>query len=286
MALPAQQPQKAVPAKLQLQTVSSEDLPFWSALRMAIIAPPGEGKTHLCVTASAQYKEGEPCVLDDIYLVETDPLGIAGLKERKITVPRMLDLTTSTDEEMSRIFMDLPKFLAAEAKKAPTRLVAVDTGSVLLGAVCTIQVKQHDGPRAYNEFARIVRSFYSKCKAIEAPLVFTMHVRPPRVIMGPNGQFVTDSATAAGIKAGALTMDIEGNKGANVIRGVNTLTGRLQKVDLPGGKSNRVLKFESSTDETKRRFTKCVDKEEPADLGKLLAKIAAGCDVPMPGGTK
>ena len=271
--------QQAKPQK-QLHVTNSKDLPFWASFRMTVIAPPAEGKTHLCTTASAKVESG---VLDDIIIVQTDPLGLAGIFEQGLEVPRVVDLSGYTDEEMAAAFAKLPAFLAEEVAKAPTRAVCLDTASVLFGAVCTIAVAREDGPRAYNDFARSIRNFYSKTRAIPVPLIATMHVRPPRVIMDAKGTFVADSATAAGIRAGALTMDIEGNKGANVIRGQNTLTGRLFKEDLPGGKTKHTVKFDSSKDETKARFTRCLDKVEPADLSHIFRKIAEGCNQPMPG---
>ena len=110
-----------------------------------------------------------------------------------------------------------------------------------------------------------------------------MHVRPPKVIMDKAGTYIADSAAAAGLKQGALTMDISGNAGANVIRGMNTQTGRLRKTALGGDKVKRVIEFEPTTDEGKRRFTKCLDKVEPADLSLIFNKIAEGCKVPLPG---
>jgi len=280
MALNINKTQHKAKAQKSLSLTSSAELPFWAAFRMAVIAPPGEGKTHLCTTASAKMESG---VLDDIVIVQTDPLGLAGIYEQGIEVPRVIDLSGYTDEEMNGVFGKLPGFLAEEVAKAPTMAVCLDTASVLLGAVCVTEVAKQDGPKAYNEFARRIRNFYSKLRAVPVPVVATMHVRPPRVIMDNKGTFVADSATAAGIKAGSLTMDIEGNKGANVIRGQNTLTARLQREDMPGGKTKWSLKFDSSKDETKTRFTKCLDKVEPADLSLLFKKIAEGCNQPLPG---
>lgn len=263
----------------ELKLTSSEDMPFWARFRMAIIAPPAEGKTYLGLTASAKLETG---VLDDIVVVQTDPLGLAGAYEKGLVVPRVIDMSDYTDEDMNRVFQSLPGFIGAEVAKAPTRAVIIDTASVLFGAVCVTCVTNNDGPKAYNEFAREIRRFYSKSKAIPVPIIATMHVKPPKVIMDKAGTYIADSATAAGIRAGALTMDIEGNKGANVIRGMNTLTGRLRKNNV-GGKVTREIDFESTSDETKRRFVDCLDKKEPADLGHIFGKIAEGCKQPLPG---
>lgn len=281
MAIGANKGQQAKqPMKRALGIQSSKELDFWGAFRMGVIAPPAEGKTRLCLTASAKLETG---VLDDIVVVQTDGLGLATAYERGIEVPRVLDLSTFTDEDMAKVFMDIPGFIAEEVAKAPTRCVAIDTASVLFAAEIIILQQGDDSARVWATFAKKLRQFYSKLRAVSVPVVFTFHIKAPKIVLDKSSNYLADTASAAGLKAGALTMDMQGQQAANAIRAAHSQTGRLRKTVLGGGKAKWELEFDPTKDEAKRRFSECLDAVEPADLSHIFEKIAAGCNVPLPG---
>lgn len=281
MAIGGNRQQQQTPtAAKQLVVRSSKEMPFWSAFRMGIIAPAAEGKTHTILTASAKLETG---VLDDIVLVETDGLGLATAYERGLEVPRIIDLTDFTDEDMARVFDKIPDFVAEEVARAPCRCVGIDTASVLFAALI-IQLQQaDDSAKVWATFAKRLRTFYSKLRKVPVPVVFTFHVKAPKIVLDKSSSYIADTASAAGLKQGALTMDLQGQQAANAIRAAHSQTGRLRKTMLGGGKTKWELEFDPVKDEAKRRFTRCLDAVEPADLSHIFNKIAEGCNQPLPG---
>jgi hypothetical protein len=277
---------KAAVSKPKLDLTSSEDIPFWAGIRVMTIAAFGEGKTHFLLTGSKHYPKqwpaAEKTVLDDIVVLETDSSGLAMLSEGNVAVPRVLNFTGLTHAEMYKVFMDIPEFLAEEVRRAPTRLVGIDTATVLWQAVNNTIQKRASGPMGYNELAIDLAEWMSKLKKVSVPVVFTGHIKPPKVIMDAKGEFIkADSDVASGLK-GRLGFNLEGNKGANCIREAMTLTGRLVCEKRPGGAAERVINFDDPRTEGKRRLSISVDPTEPADLGALVTKIAERCNQPLP----
>lgn len=280
----------ARPGGPELAFCDARELPFWAEFRMNVLAAKGEGKTHLLLTGSA-VPPVRGAVLDDILLVETDSNGLAMIHEMDLHIPHTLNLAGMTDPEMDGALLRLPKMIEERLAANPKiRMVGVDTASVLFGAVINTQLgllSEKEGARAYNIFAKIMRDFNSALRRVKVPIVYTLHIKPPRVVMKSKDGSSLDiegAAAAAGLDVGELPMDIEGNKAAGVIRNNATLGCRIVVTDIPGGQQ-RKLDFYNAKVETKMRLTRCIAREEPADLSALFAKIAAGCGQPLPGAT-
>jgi hypothetical protein len=269
----------------------ARDLPFWAEFRMNVLAAKGEGKTHLLLTGSAKPLE-RGAVLDDILLVETDSNGLAMIHEMDLHLPHVLNLAGLTDPEMDGMLLRIPKMIEEQLAAHPQiRMVGFDTASVLFGAVINTQLgllSEKEGARAYNIFAKIMRDFNSALRRVKVPIVYTLHIKPPRVVINKKDGTPLDTegiAASTGLDPGELPMDIEGNKAASVIRNNATLGCRIVIADLPGGVVQRKLDFYNAKVETKMRLTRCIGREEPADLSALFAKIAAGCGQSVPGAT-
>lgn len=273
-------PTAAVGIDLTARALSS--LPFWGGLHMVVLAAPGAGKTHFLLTGSRHYTTWpppEPAVFDDIVIAETDPLGLAMAYEANVDIPRIIDMTAATDEEMSAALSRLPDALADAVAQGPTRFAAVDTGTILIGAVSTMEQQKSDSARLWSEIARRLRGFFSACRKIPVPIIVTGHLKPPAMIIDDKQrQYIMKACDAAGLRPDQLPMDIEGRKATRAIQAVSTMTGVI-KQDANGA---RVIRFQDERVDTKQRFRLCVNKEEPAHLGAILTKIAKGCNKPMP----
>lgn len=293
-----QKPASKPRVRPKLSITSSDEMSFWGSFRMNVLGAPESGKTHHLLTASKHYAGWPPepgTVYDDVLIVETDSLGLAMLRETGAIVPRTIDLTQFDDAEIESVLKDIPRLIQADVEANPcTRVVGVDTMSVLLAAVINVKLEKvgpNAGPRAYNQLAGEARRMSWALRRVNVPVVFNMHVKDPQVIIADKaGKQVIDpedayrmKQLAAGMAGDELNMDIAGREAAKALRNHATFTWFLENRSLPGGKTERILNAKHRNVEGKMRLTQCVSPQEPAHLGQLFAKIAAGCGVPEPG---
>lgn len=273
--------------KFSLQVVDSDATPFWQGFSLAVLGAPGRGKTHLMATASKKYPEtwppAEAVVIDDVLAINTDQNGLAPFREASVTFKHVIDISSASAEDSFKLAKTLPGFLAAELKKRPeVRVVVFDHISGFFEMVLfhVVGKATKDGPKVYNDFAKVGKDFFLAMKdKLRLPVVYNCHIKaskPHLEVMagGSAGEATIKSQTLAAGK-GRDTADyaLGGAQLTEVMRNTMSLSAYLKVVELPG-KVQRELCFTDEDIYTKRRLTICVDKSEPANLGLLFDKIA------------
>lgn len=272
---------------VSLQLTASDSIPFWSEFRMTVIGAAGSGKTHLALTASRalagkQWPPKGGAVVDDVLVVETDSAGLAQAREAGVRVTNVLNLSQYDFGQLASAFYEIPALVRQAVQSKPEiRLVCIDVVDTLLEAMLNRRAEELEGPRAYAALAEDGRKFLQRLSAVPRPIVFNFHVKNPQIRVDAPGQKGSAEvvqqaiAVANGMDVGQLDMDAPGRQVAKMFRNADTLVAFLKTRDLPGGTIERTLNFEDKKVAGKRRLRLCVDETEPADLGKLFAKIGA-----------
>ena len=274
--------------KFSLQVVDSDATPFWQGFSLAVLGAPGRGKTHLMATASKNYPAVwppvEPVTIEDVLAINTDQNGLAPFREAGVVFKHVVDISSASAEDSFKLAKTLPGFLATELQRRPSvRVVVFDHISGFFEMVLfhVVAKATKDGPKIYNDFAKVGKDFFLAMKdKLRLPVVYNCHIKASKMhleAMAGGGNVeatIKSQILAAGKGRDTADYAVGGSQLAEVLRNTMSLSAYLKVLELPGNKMQRELSFTDEDVYTKRRLTLCVDKSEPAHLGQLFDKIA------------
>jgi len=286
--IPADPALPGLPGKFSLSVVDSDATPFWPGFGIAVLGAPGKGKTHLMATLSKDYPETwpppAPVLIEDVLVINTDQNGLAPFREAGVTFKHVIDISGASAEDCFKMTKTLPGFLCDEIRKRPEVKVAVFdhiSGFFEMVLFHIIAKATKDGPKMYNDLAKVGKDFFLAVKEkVRVPMVYNCHIKASKMhleAMAGGGSVeatIKSQILASGKGRDTADYAIGGSQLAEVIRNTMSLSAYLKVQELPGNKMQRELSFTDEDIYTKRRLTLCVDKSEPADLGKLFDKIS------------
>lgn len=269
--------------KSLVQASSELTLKNW---RMLLYGPPKHGKTFCALTASEKFPDvedlseydGPPLELDDLLFLLSDEGGLDGLAEYNITVP-VIDVSREGGGLIvNSLIPKIHKEIEERVKKGVTKTVIVDAISTFDRIFKAYQADQFPDPRhqaqMYGAILGNHMKLFGSLKRLDCNVLIVAHAKF-LIDLGDANQAAKKSATSMPGQSDVVP-DITGAAGRYYPAAVSFQVPLLSR-KMPGGKVKRTLyplglgRYEAGT-----RFTRHLDKEEPAHIQKLLRKIRDG----------
>lgn len=255
-------------------------------------APPGEGKTFFCATASEFFpverltaKVIDPTwpvvTLKDMLWILFDNTGLAGLNERRIIVPN-IDMTGLKGKFLSDALREVPSIVAAEQKQNPAlKYVCGDTITSLDIGLLSYYLEKFDKWDLYNAVLKDHRVFFDGVRGLGLRALWCFHekFRVPVSDDAKGAAQTKGAAAAAGVELGKSGLDISG-RSLNFYRGQSSLILPVRRIRTGTGNDFQYIVTPRSAEKDSKTRYMCLADREPANLRAIFQKIEANVAVP------
>ena len=241
--------------------------------RLTLVGPPKEGKTHCALTASEFFPEEsafpltEMVDLQDMFWCLLDNGGFDGLAERRLSVPH-IDLSNVPPE---LIIVAIRKFTDTARERilaGVTKTVVYDSLTALDKLLLTRLMKDYEKWGLYNALLAEHLKIFTAAKSLACNVILICH-----------GKYVTPAEDAAGqgrqMAAGVTPGTIEMNLSGQIADFYRQSMSLIMPVSDKGRGADRSFWIHPHGAKGFAGYTRFagLEKEEPAHLGKLFAKI-------------
>jgi hypothetical protein len=239
--------------------------------RLVLIGPPKEGKSVCAATASelfpATFPAPEMVDLRDMFWCLLDNGGLDGFAELNLSVPHM-DLSNVNaayiQQALTAFFEEAQKRVAAGV----TKTVVLDSLTALDKLLLARLMKDYEKWGLYQAILAAHLQVFHQAKTLACNVISICH---GKMVNMPEDAAAAIKQTAAGITPGTIELDLSGQV-ANFYRQSMSLIIPIASKGSAGEEVYNLYPRGVKGFTGYSRFAK-LEKEEPAHLGKLFAKI-------------
>lgn len=272
-----------MPKKSLIAVESSDDVNR-QHYRFVFHGPPKVGKTFLALTASEHFPDelpADPSVsLDDMMWWSFDAGALRGVEEQGIKVPHVLNFAPISGSDIFPAVREAATKTAELVEKGLTKWVVCDTISTLDSKMKTHwRAKTADKGKfaLYDAMLASHNKFFDIINSLPCHVIVLSHSKA-NVYEDEKSKNKQKAQAMSSQKTPDVELDIAGAGKNEYRRHSDMVAPLLQERDKRGQWSRNIYPFGHKGWEGGTRWTRELEKVEPAHLGKLMAKIQKGAE--------